>query len=199
MGQQKRQDVSRPAVSGDQPLEEGADPLEGLSEKPVRHTTFRWLLMGSEPEKVLGLLAQLGVNIDEVGFGRLDGKVAYRIGDRSLESPKLLIDRETFLPLMLSYVEPRNPDKKRVTVRFGNFKEAGSGWYPYRVDYAVEGEATQRFFLLNLRVNPPLQASFFETASEKTGLSAEAETPIEQKEEERLKEAIRALEEKYED
>jgi 1-acyl-sn-glycerol-3-phosphate acyltransferase len=165
------------------------------SEGPYRDTTFRWLLMADESDQILDLLSRQGVNIDVVALARLDGKVVYRIGDAFPKSPKLLIQRETYLPLLFSYVQPGSGNL--VSVRFDNFKEVGSGgYYPYRIDYAVEQEAPERLFLLNLRVNPPIQTSFFEIAAKDAG-SPEPETAPDKEAEERLEAVLQGLQKKY--
>jgi len=197
IGRSEGQNGHSPAVSGEQAGEKEAVSSGGLSKGQDRDTTFRWLLMSNERDEMLGFLSRLGVNIDAVAFARLDGRVVYRIGDTSLESPKLLIDRETYLPVLFRYLEPGVKDKNPVTVRFGNFKEVGSGWYPYRIDYSVEQEAPERLFLLNLRVNPSVENSFFEVAPEKAMPPPGPENLPDEKEEERLNAAIRALEDKY--
>ena len=197
IGRPERKDVYSPAVSGRQTPEKEEASSGALSEGQGTDTAFRWLLMANKRDEVLAFLSQLGVNIDAVGLARLDGKVVYRIGDTSLESPKLLIDREIFLPLLFCYVQPGFKDENPVTVRFDKFKEVASGWYPYRIDYSVEHEAPERFFLLNLRVNPSIETSFFEAAPEMTGPPPGPENVPDEKEEKRLKEAIRVLEKKY--
>ena len=146
---------------------------------------------------MLAFLTQLSINVNAVAFARLDGKVVYRIGDPSPESPKLLIDRESFLPLLLSYVPPGGLGERRVTVRFDNFKEVDSGWYPYRIDYTAGKEQAERYFVLNIRVNPSIKASFFEAPADRVSFPGKTEDTLDEKEEERLKEAIRQLKEKH--
>jgi hypothetical protein len=197
IGRPEAQDVSTEPVPGSRPREEKRVAQEVASGQPDRNTSFRWLLMANERDEILAFLSQLGVHIDSVGFARLDGKVVYRIGDKDLKSPKLLIERETFLPLLFTYVPPGVSGENRVTVRFGNFKEVNSGWYPYTIDYASGEDQADRYFLLNLRVNPPIDTSFFETASEDAGALQKPVSEGDGKGEERLDEVIRVLKEKY--
>ncbi len=198
VGRPERQDVSSaPPASGGAVQGGGQVAPSVVSGQPNHNTTFRWLLMANERDEILGFLSQLGVDVESVGFARLDGKVAYRIGDKALESPKLLIDRETFLPLLFSYEPPGVSKGNRVTVRFNNFKEVTSGWYPYTIDYSAGKDQAERYFLLNLRVNPPIETSFFKAAAEKAGVVPTPEPVGGGKEEDRLDEVIRILKEKY--
>ena len=72
-----------------------------------------------------------------------------------------------------------------------------SGWYPYEIDYSVKKERVERYFVLNIRVNSPIEASFFGTTAEKTGIPQKPENDQDGQQEERLKEVIRLLKEKY--
>ena len=158
---------------------------------------FRWLLMANDRDAILAFLSQLGINIDSIGFTRLDDAIAYRVGDKAPDQPKLLIHKETFLPLFVSYAPLRSSSQNLAVVRFDNYKKVDSGWYPYAIDYFVKNERTERYFVLNLRVNPPIETSFFESRTEKAGVPQTSGTDREEQEEERLKEVIRLLKEKY--
>ena len=142
-------------------------------------------------------LAQMGVNLESVGFTRLDGVVAYRVGDKGPESPKLLINKESFLPLLFSYVPLRSLTQDLAIVRFDNYKPVDSGWYPYEIGYSVETERAERYFVLNIRVNPPIDASFFRVTAERTGIPRRPENNRDKQQEERMKEIIKVLKEKY--
>jgi len=197
VGGAEREQTSRPEVRGAQPPMKEDISRKGTSGALKHDTTFRWLLMANEGTTMLAFLTQLGVNVNAVAFARLDGKVVYRIGDPSPESPKLLIDRESFLPLLLSYVSPGRLGEAQITVRFDNFKEVDSGWYPYRIDYTQGEEQAERYFVLNIRVNPSIKASFFEAPADRVSFPGKTEDVLDEKEEERLKEAIRQLKEKH--
>jgi len=199
IGRTEHPDASLPVAAAGQPPEQGNASRGAASGAPNRDTTFRWLLMANEGDELLAFLSRLGVNVDAVGYDRLGGNVVYCIGDKGPESPKLLIERETFLPLLFSYVPPGGSVGKRVTVRFDNFKEVDSGWYPHTIDYtAGEGQA-ERFIVLNVRVNPPVETSVFQTAAEGSGPTGKPGNARNGKEEDRLKEVIRLLREKYGD
>ena len=182
---------------GEPARREGPVPHEAAVEQGNSDTAFRRLLMANNRKTIMTFLAQMGVNLESVGYTRLDGVVAYCVGDKGTESPKLLINKESFLPLLFSYVPLRSSSQDLAIVRFDNYKQVDSGWYPYEIGYSVETERAERYFVLNIRVNPPIETSFFRTATEKTGIPQTSENDRDGQQEERLREVIKALKEKY--
>ena len=160
-------------------------------------TAFRRLLMGNNRDSIMTFLAQMGVNLENVWFTRLDGVAAYCVGDKGPDSPKLLINKESFLPLLFSYVPLRSSTRKIATVRFDNYKQVDSGWYPYEIDYSVETERVERYFVLSIIINPTIETSFFRITTERTKIPQQPENDQDVQQEERLKEVIKALKEKY--
>jgi len=153
--------------------------------------------MANSRDTIMTFLAQMGVNLESVGFTRLDGIIAYRVGDKGPESPKLLINKESFLPLLFSYVPLRSSSQALAIVRFDNYKQVDSGWYPYEIDYSVENERVERYFVLNISVNPPIEDFFFRNATERIGIPQRPANDQHGQQDERLKEVIRVLKEKY--
>ena len=196
-GRPESLDIARPPAPGGPPQREGQVAYEVAEGQGNSDTAFRWLLMANDRDTIMTFLAQMGVNLESVGFTRLDGIIAYRVGDKGPESPKLLIHKESFLPLLFSYVPLRSSSQDLAIVRFDNYTQVDSGWYPYEIDYSVEKERVERYFVLNIRVNPPIEASFFETTTEKTGIPQKPENDQDGQQEERLREVIRVLKEKY--
>ncbi len=186
-----------PPPPGEQARKEGQAAYEAAEVQRNYDTAFRRLLMANNRDTIMTFLAQMGVNLESVGFTRLDGVVAYCVGDKGPESPKLLINKESFLPLLFSYVPLRSSTQDLATVRFDNYRQVDSGWYPYEIDYSVEKKRVEHYFVLNIRVNPPIEASFFKTTTEKTGTPQKPENDQDGQQEERLREVIRLLKEKY--
>ena len=83
-------------------------------------------------------------------------------------------------------------------VRFKNYRKVDSGWYPYEIDYSVGNERTDRYSVLDLQVNTPIETSFFEGRGEKTGISPKRQDNGDAQEE-RLREVIKVLKDKYGD
>ena len=159
-------------------------------------TAFRWLLMANPQGGIAAFLSQLGIQTWEVGYDRCDGVVAYRVGVRGPENPKLLVDKKRFLPLMLSYMLPGDPNGRLVTVRFKDYRKIDAGWYPHEIDYALADGPTEVYHILNLTANVPIQTSSFEKVegpATPPKPSAHPEKPDDQ----RLEEIMRALKTKY--
>ncbi|MCJ7685615.1 MAG: 1-acyl-sn-glycerol-3-phosphate acyltransferase, partial [Desulfobacteraceae bacterium] len=186
-----------PPPPGEPAQREGQVAYEVKEAQGNSDTAFRRLLMANNRDTIMTFLAQMGVNLESVGLTRLDGIVAYCVGDKGPESPKLLINKESFLPLLFSYVPLRSSTQELVVVRFDKYKQVDSGWYPYEIGYSVETGRAERYFVLNIVVNPPIEASFFRITTEKTGIPQKPENDRDGQQEERLKEVIRVLKEKY--
>ena len=63
----------------------------------------RRLLMAAGERAMISLLSKLEVNLESVGLTRLNGVVAYRLGEKGPEDPKLLVEKERFLPILLCF------------------------------------------------------------------------------------------------
>ena len=196
-GQPESLDIASASAPGGPSQREGQVAYEVAELQGNSDTAFRRLLMRNNRDTIMTFLAQMGVNLESVGFTRLDGIIAYRVGDKGPESPKLLIHKESFLPLLLSYVPLRSSNQDLAIVRFDNYKQVDSGWYPYEIDYSVEKERVERYFVLNISVNPPIAASFFRFKTERTAIPQRSENDQDGQQDERLKEVIRVLKEKY--
>jgi hypothetical protein len=130
--------------------------------QPNQDASYRWVLMANAKGELSAFLSELGIQIWDLGYDRCDGVVAYRVGARDPDSPKLLVDKERFFPLLLSYTLPGDPEGRLVTVRFKDYRKDDAGWYPYEIEYALKDAPTEEYHILNLTANAPIQASFFE-------------------------------------
>ncbi len=158
---------------------------------------FRRLLMPGHGNTIMTLLIQTGINIESVGFTRLNGVVAYRIGDKSPESPKLLIGKKTFLPLLFRYRMAVDQAKRMVTIRFHDYRKLGKGWYPFLISYTSGQDIGRRYSIIDLQINVPIEYPLLEipveTALPYQSIEKEPAPP----EDERLRDIIRMLKEKY--
>lgn len=174
---------------------------EKQPDQAVRQTNpdaaFRWLLMANPKGGIAAFLSQLGIQIWDVGYDRCDGVVAYRIGTRDPESPKLLVDKNRFFPLLLSYILPGDPNGRLVTVRFKDYRKIDSGWYPYEIDYALENGPEEEHHVLNLTANAPIQATFFERKVAGSAVPPKPSAHQGKPDDQRLEEIMRALKNKY--
>lgn len=173
------------------------NPPDQANRQPNPDAAYRWLLMANPKGEISAFLSQLGIQVWDLGYDRCEGVVAYRVGERDPESPKLLVDKERFFPLLLSYTLPGDPEGRLVTVRFRDYRKDNAGWYPYEIEYALEDAPMEVYHILNLTANAPIQASFFERKVERS--AAPPEPPVNQgkPEDQRLKKIMRNLEKKY--
>lgn len=181
----------------DQPEAEGMTGSEKTAGRLSPDMAFRRLFMGNSGESLMMLLSAMGINLESVGFTRLDGVIAYQIGDRYTGSPKLLIEKERFLPLLISYRMPGDLAQKIVTVRFEDYRKLAKGWYPYQITYSVGKDILERYSVIDLQVNVPIEPSIFEDRGDGARPVRDFEDSQGETDENRLREIIRLLKEKY--
>jgi hypothetical protein len=148
---------------------------------------FRQIFMAGDKNTIMALLSEMGINLNSVAFTRFDGVIAYRLGDEDARKPKLLIERERFLPLLLNYRLWGDSGEKTVTVRFDDYRKVAEGWYPYEIAIFAGEDLEERYFVTDLQANIPVDSSFFERHKE------HKKPP----DEDRLREIIDLLKEKY--
>lgn len=179
-----------------------------LNEKSYRvlvlDTDYRQLLVTHSKQTLMELLIRMGVNLESVGFTRIEEVTAYRIGDQGPDNPKLLIEKERFLPLLLKYVPPRASKMETITVRFKEYRKLDQGWYPFEMTYSVNDEIREVHTIHTIDANVPIDPALLDIpetepppgpAPEKEMTTPEKEmTP---QEEERLRKIIKTFEEKY--
>ncbi len=125
--------------------------------RPNIDMSFHRLFMAKNAEEIIGFLSEMGVEYKSVAFTRFDGIVAYQLGDKTPESPKLLIEKESLLPLLLCYWSQAGLGREMVTVRFVDYKKLGKGWYPDEIAYSAGEEIKERHVILDLQVNIPFE------------------------------------------
>jgi len=168
--------------------------MEGRS---ILDQRYRQLLIKNEPERLLELLSAMGVDLKKVSFTRIDGVIAYCIGDRDAASPKILVQKENFLPLLLSYKVRGQSSEERIRVRFKDYREIGSGWYPFEIVSSSRGRIVEKYRVRSIRVNEPLEPSTFKVFAPITEQGSSQEKKQVSPQDENLKELIKTFEEKY--
>ena len=159
--------------------------------------TFRRILMSNDCVRIMALLSEMGINLENVVFTRLDGVIAYRIGGKNPKSPKLIVEKERFLPLLLSYRMLDDSEEKRLTVRFHDYRKMAKGWYPYKIVCFVGEKIEGSYFVNDLKANVPIVFPVSETRKGGPKPTQMLERRQGSTEDERLKEVIKILEEKY--
>jgi hypothetical protein len=116
---------------------------------------YRFLLLSQNPELLLEMLKEMGIDLEEVSLTRFEGTIAYLIGKKENGSAGLVIDKELFFPLLLKYGDCH--------VRFSEYSECMKHtWYPFQIIYACERGITEKYRVMNIKVNPPMDVSLFD-------------------------------------
>ena len=166
---------------------------DGAAANESLPSLFRQLLMGNSRQYILMLLAKFGIDVESSSYARLDGVVAYSIGAREPGGARLLLNKETFFPMLLEYEVHDDSGSARVSIRFEEYREISGGWYPFKIVY-LEGEKVDaQYLVLDLQANIPLSASLFK---QKPIVERSHENDA-GAEDDHLKEAIKALKDKY--
>jgi hypothetical protein len=124
---------------------------------------FHFLMLAQDPRQVLKGLEQLGVNLDTVSFARFEGRIAYLIGNKEEGSPRLLVDKDLFIPLMLQY--------GNIAFFTSDFKELKPKlWYPRSMLYSytganIEDYIQEEYRIKDIIVNPSIDASLFDIST----------------------------------
>ncbi len=194
----KAPDLYRSELIGE-PESQDVENVSTANRGPGGDMAFRRLMMANNLESMVSLLSKLGIDIESVSLTRSDGVIAYRLGSEDPESPKLVIEKDTLLPISFCYTSQVGPDWKIVTVHFGDYQKTGNGWYPHEITYSADKEVLERYVILDLQVNTPVEQPLTEISIERSipsrGLDVSQDV---YEKEERLREIIELFKEKYE-
>jgi hypothetical protein len=158
---------------------------------------FRRLFLASDGKAIMEFLFEMGINLESVAFTRFDDLIAYRLGDKDPESPKLLIEKDRFIPLFLSYRVRADSGPEMVNVRFYDYRKLESGWYPYEVAYYLGEEIMERYTVLDLQTNISIEGPLSEIPVEGLRLAETHKKSPDTPEREGLRELINLFKEKY--
>jgi hypothetical protein len=124
---------------------------------------YRQLLMANTSTRLEQLLSMMGINLEAVSLTRVDGVIAYQIGQKGDHIPKLLIEKERFLPLQLVYRMAGDTSEEIVKVRFQDYRKEGKGWIPYQINYSVDNRIREEYSIQNLQINEQIDSSSLQT------------------------------------
>jgi len=165
--------------------------------RPGGDMSFRRLLLADKLGTRMSLLADMGVDIESVTITRFEGIIAYQLGGEDPESSKLLIEKDTFLPVFFSYRSKNDPAQRSVTVRFGDYQKLGKGWYPFEIVYSGREGVIEHNFILDLQINTPIDRLLSEIGIDGPQPHETMDVLQETPEDRRLREMIELLKEKY--
>jgi hypothetical protein len=111
------------------------------------------LLVSNEKERIELLLSWMGINLKSVAFTRIDDIIAYRIGDKYPDSPKILIEKKRFLPLQVVYLKSDLPLQEVVIVRFNDYRKLERGWFPHEITCSIGDRIITKYIVQVIRIN----------------------------------------------
>lgn len=162
----------------------------------AKDLSYRRLIMAGRQSNVESFLRDKGIELEQVILSRLEGTIVYLIGNNNPYSPRLLVEKKRFLPLLISYPSTEAPDKM-VTVRFQDYRELEKGWYPFQIIYSIDEQIKEIFTIQSCEVNVPINTSIYSEKSETAFPSKEEKTDKTKADEKRLERIIKTFEEKY--
>ena len=110
---------------------------------------------------VRGLLIRMGINLNSTGLTRVEETVAYRIGGKDPDAPKIVIEKKRFLPLVLTYSFPGSYGKATITVLFSDYRKIDKGWYPFEITYFDPRGFRENCVIDTLQANVPIDPAVF--------------------------------------
>lgn len=123
--------------------------------------SFGHLFLASTQTGLSDLLRSAGVDLDRVFYTRVDGTVAYLIGERGPFRPKLAVEKARFLPLAFHYLSRFTLGPEFIMVSFQDFRQVDQGWYPFEILCRSDAGWSERYKVLSIQVNVPYQPSLF--------------------------------------
>ena len=129
-------------------------------EKENEAFLFHFLMLAQGSRQLKKGLEELGINLDMVSLTRFQGKIAYLIGNKERGSPRLLVDKDLFIPLMLQY--------GNLTFFASDFAELKRQlWYPRYILYSytganIEDYIQEEYRIKDIIINPPIDESHFD-------------------------------------
>jgi hypothetical protein len=139
----------------------------GLERRPAMAALVRGLATlltwptGAEGQALGEGLARRGVRLDEVSLGRFNGRLAWVLGGRQNDprlAPHALIDKESWMPLGLAFVE----GGVRYEVRLLDWSSAvGADRIPRAIEVWQGAELLLRFNTEKTTANPRLADALF--------------------------------------
>lgn len=151
-----------------------------------------WNLFLSSTQSRLGdLLSGAGVDLDRISYTRVDGTVAYLIGERGFERPRLAVEKARFLPVLFCYSSRLAGSLEFIRVTFRDYRQLEEGWYPFDILCSSGAGWQERYEVRSILVNAPVDPSRFHP-SQPGPRPVEGPSP-----EEKLHSIIRAFEQKY--
>jgi outer membrane lipoprotein-sorting protein len=128
-----------------------------------RNLVYNFLPLENNPEKLMETLRENGIDVEQVSLTRLDGKIAYQIGEKGAENPKILVDKTSFLPMLMKH--------DNYIIRFSDYRKLTENtWHPYQITCSSKDNFVEERTIKNITVNPSIDLSLFDIFLAKTQL-----------------------------
>ncbi|NLD39314.1 MAG: hypothetical protein GX654_20860 [Desulfatiglans sp.] len=115
---------------------------------------YSQLFVTNSRERIERLLLSIGVDISQTTYTRLNGVISFMIGGMETDSPRLIVEKERFLPLLISYLIPG--EDALVTVTFRDYQKTGYGWHPFEIIYKKGDSLTEKYTVQSIEANIPV-------------------------------------------
>ncbi len=160
----------------------------------ILNKAYLQLLMANHEKDIEEILSLMGIDLQLTNLTRVNGKIAYQIGDKGEDSPKILIEKDSFLPLLLTY--KAGEEEELITVNFNNYQHYKKQYYPFEIVFSSESGVSETYTIEKVKINASVDQTLLSSCSIK---STENETVsgATSSEGERLKKIIKSFEEKY--
>jgi hypothetical protein len=128
-----------------------------------RDHSYWQMFLANSASRLMDALHGMGIGLQKTSYTRIDGIIAYQIGDNHEDSPKLLVEKARFLPLLMVYRSPSQPEGDLIKVRFLDYRKVQQGWLPFEITCSYGQETTEKYTVDSVKVNVPVSQSLFDS------------------------------------
>lgn len=182
-------------------------PLDRLGDRNTINPDllYRQLFMANSRDKIERVLLPLGIDLTKTSFTRFEGAIAYVIGSIEPGSPRLIVEKKRFLPLLMVYRIPGQAENELISVKFEDYQKNDRNWYPFQITYKSGDSLVETYTVQTFQANIPIDSSILKTFPEYAlpevpEPESEPGTPDSENpdiDKERLKNVLKAFEEQY--
>ncbi len=165
---------------------------------------YQQLLRSRTRPRLMRTLNRLGVETAISSLGRLEGTVVFVLGARYPDESvsQLAIDKETFLPVRLLLVDQGVAGAdRRLEIFYRSWRKVQNGWFPFQVDFTINGRLAREIQVADLRINPSIPADLMDLEALKASAARnDIDTPQAQKQEavDAVQQAVQDFRKKFE-
>ncbi|MEE4112801.1 MAG: hypothetical protein V2I40_08295 [Desulfobacteraceae bacterium] len=165
---------------------------------------YQQLLRSRTRPRLMRTLNRLGVETAISSLGRIEETAAFVLGARYPDesASQLAIDKETLLPIRLLLVDRGlAAADRRLEIFYRSWRKVQSGWFPFQVDFTINGRLAREIRVADLRINPSIPAALMDLEALKASAARnDADNPQTQKQEvvDAVQQAVQDFQKKFE-